>query len=87
MINIDDKSNDIGLTLIDLDFINLYPEYSARIEHDVITFYYSDMIERQFPRGSFSVEDDTQWTRDILLRWADSDGDALVDLDIMVRWE
>ena len=87
MINIDDKSNDIGSTLIDLDFINLYQEYSARLEHDVITFYYRDMIEQQFLRGNFSAEDDTQWARDTLLGWADSDGDTLLDLDIMVRCE
>ena len=85
MINIEDKSSDIGSTLIDLDFINLYPEYSARIEHDVITFYYCDMIEQQLPRGKFSVEIDKQWARDMLLSWADGDGDMLLDLDVMGR--
>lgn len=87
MINIEDKSNDIGSTLIDLDFINLYPEYSARIEHDVITFYYCDIIEQQLPRGKFSLETDKQWTRNILLAWADSDDDMLHDLNIMGRCE
>jgi len=85
MINIEDKSADIGSTLIDLDFINLYPEYSARIERDVITFYYCDMIEQQLPRGKFSVETDKQWARDMLLSWADGDGDMLLDLDVMGR--
>lgn len=86
MINIEDKSSDIGSTLIDLDFINLYPEYSARIEHDVITFYYCDMLEKQFARGKFSVEIDTEWTRDILLSWADN-GETVFDLDMMGRFQ
>jgi len=87
MIRLQDKSSDIGLTLIDVDFEGIYPEYSARIEHDVVTFYHCNMIEQQFPRGAFSVEDDTEWTRGILLEWADSDGSSLLDIDTWVRFE
>lgn len=87
MIRLQDKSSDIGLTLIDLDFEGIYPEYSARIEHDVITFYYCNMIEHQSPRGGWSVEASIQSTRNILLEWAESDSLSLLEIVSGVRYE
>ena len=85
MIRLQDKSSEIGSTLIDLEFVDIYPEYSARIEHDVVTFYRCGMIEAQFPRGCYGVQDDTQWARSLLNQWADSGEAILLDIDVMER--
>ena len=73
MIEIIDHTEDYGLICVDIEYTNLFPEYSARVDDCSIRFYYNGETYREIPVTVTpeSLEFNVNWAKDRLMEWAE----------------